>query len=139
MGWEGELTVGHIDTSEREVDDRRVLGRDMNVLLKPLDVKDQERRQPRNLVPSQQPSCLLSGNTVVLGEDGGDGDLGDDVLFDRVLEERGRGEVDREEEEGRAHGFDVWGEESQPQVPEGTTGTHLVQYRIGAWFQTRPS
>lgn len=109
------LTVGHIDTSKGKVDDRRVLGRDMNVLLKPLDMEDQERREPRNLVPSQQPRGLLRRHSVVLGEHGRDGDLGDDVLLDRILEERGRGQVDREEQEGRADRFDVWRGGSQYQ------------------------
>lgn len=42
---------------------------------------------------------LLGAAAVVLGEDGGEGHLGDDVLLELVLEEGRGGEVEGEEEE----------------------------------------
>jgi hypothetical protein len=41
----------------------------------------------------------LSRRAIVLGEDSRERDLGDDVLLDRVLEERWTREVESEEEE----------------------------------------
>lgn len=49
----------------------------------------------------------LRRRSIVLGEDGGKSDLRDDVLFDRVLEQRRSRKVESEEEERGADGFDV--------------------------------
>lgn len=71
-------------------------------------MQNQEIRHRSDLVASQDgPFHFLSRRSVVFGEDDGEGDLGDNVLFDGVLEEGRGGEIDREEEEWRLTGLDV--------------------------------
>lgn len=131
------LTILHVYSSEGEVDDRRVLLLDKVVLGEPLGVQDQVRGQPSDLVTLEgvakflkeknedEASQLMIGTrergrlmrrdadlgcrSVVLCENGREGDLGDDVLLDRVLEERRTRQVECEEEERRLDRLDVCG------------------------------
>jgi hypothetical protein len=64
-------------------------------------MEDQVWRQPLELVPLERVAKLVRRLAIVLGEDRRERDLGDDVLLDRVLEERRLGKVECEEEERR--------------------------------------
>ena len=103
-----ELTVLHVDSSQRVVDDGRVFLLDKVVLSEAFDVKDQERREFCDLVAADDALGLLGRHAVVLGENLSDGHLRDDVLLDHTLKYGAGRKVDGEEEEGRLCRLDLY-------------------------------
>ena len=95
-------TISHIDTAQREIDDRRILLLDKVVLRESLDMKNEERRQSSNFESTKNPFRFLRSDSVVFREDCRDRNLRYDILFDDILEDWRRREIDREEEEWRA-------------------------------------
>lgn len=109
------LTVGKLHSSERKVDDSRVLLLNKIVLRETLDMEYEVRRKSGQVMPLERGAKLLqviskvlhrsseradlSSFTVELGKDSRDWDLRNDLLLIDVLEERCRWEVEREEEE----------------------------------------
>lgn len=90
----------HIEVPSIKRNDCRVSLRDELVLRESLDVEYQVWREGvQQAVAFALGVVLLRRLAVVLGQDGGQGHLRDDVPFEFVLEEWRRGEVEREEEE----------------------------------------
>lgn len=122
------LTVLHIHAPERVVDDCGVLLLNEVVLGEALDVEDEEWRELCDFEPAQDPLGLLGGHAVVLGEDVGNRDLGDDVLLDDSLKHWPRWQVDCEEQEWRLCRFDFCGQIEGTHQPSASAkgGHHTV-------------
>ena len=83
-----------------EVDDRRVLLGEESVAGKPPDVQEQEAREASDLErPPTRPGVVGHRPAIVLRQQGGQGDLGDDVLLQSILVEGGRRRVEGENQE----------------------------------------
>lgn len=115
-----EPTGGQIQAFQREIHDGRVLLLDKVVYREPLDVKYQEWRQPSDFVPPQlssrflkliecvriffwyvhnsTPNADLCGHSIVLGQNGLECGLWNDVLLHGVLKHRWGWEIDGKEE-----------------------------------------
>lgn len=101
-------TIVHVDAAQREVDDCRILLLQEPIAGEPLVVYDEEGRQTGDFpAPQETRSRIFSGSfAIVLGEDGGDGNLRNDVGFDGIAVQGRWRQIEGEEEEGSLRRFD---------------------------------
>ena len=85
---------GHVERAGGESDDGGVVFGDEFIFGEAFDVKEEiGGKRVEKTIAFPGVHLLLRVAAVVFGEDGGERDLGDDVLFELVLEERSGGEV----------------------------------------------
>lgn len=118
---------GHVERAHGEGDDGGVALGDELVPREALDVEEEERRQRvQQAVALAHAEVLLRLHPVVLGQDGGQRHLRDDVTVQLVLEQGRRGQVERQHEVARRVRDDLGGFlEAQPVARVGFGGDAL--------------